>query len=166
MENDYFTGIWELTHGIDNCFTTQSILSSFQFDNSLELPSDDSENLCPYTDATDFLDGSCNLFAKMLHQKYGYKVHEISCDKGNHWFCTTSYNGQLVYIDVRGATTRKDEFFNHFEHITSSPFFCETVHDDSTMDFTDDSWKDTGQLFALWIIIEHEDYYKVPWHKC
>lgn len=67
--------------------------------------------------AYDFLHGSCNEFAYMLNEKYGYPVFEIKDEKGNliHSFTRVDTDSQHYFIDVRGITTDYSEFISEFE---------------------------------------------------
>lgn len=63
---------------------------------------------CPYTDADDFRQGSCQLFAYALNEKYGYPVYIIEKGPYFHIFCKTKDG--LNYVDVRGMTSSFCEF--------------------------------------------------------
>lgn len=74
-----------------------------------------------YTSASDFLMGSCHLFALALHEKFGYTVYEIIREKDLndpdkdsliHAFCKFQCDGVDLYVDVRGITSEYDKFMD------------------------------------------------------
>lgn len=92
------------------------------------------ENDCHFVfyDADMFRQGVCQLFAYVLHRKFGYKVYIIKAEKGFHIFCKT-LDGQ--YVDVRGMTHSFSEFIGGLElpdikDDTSEPYsFCDNDFD-------------------------------------
>jgi hypothetical protein len=115
---------------------------------------------CPYDDAYTFLHGSCDLFACALHKQFGYEICEIENknNKAIHWFCQSKYNGNTIYIDVRGATTDFGEFISEFEGLISEndSMTCKNIEDADLHN----EWVITGFLFAYAVINEHPEYYK------
>ncbi len=67
--------------------------------------------LSPY----DFLHGSCDIFAEMLHEKYGYDIEYAECLGLVHAYCVCEYNNQTYYIDVRGICTETFGFMEEFK---------------------------------------------------
>lgn len=71
---------------------------------------DSSEEHNEYSNASVFIQGSCQLFSLALHEEFGFEAYEIHIGGSFHCFCQSNYNGTRVYIDVRGATTDFREF--------------------------------------------------------
>lgn len=117
------------------------------------------ETDCPYEDESGmiFLDGSCNLFAKQLHDHFGYDVYEVSDGSGNHWYCLTDYNHKRLYIDIRGATTDFCSFSNRYSFIKSEMEPKPILRTELT--FENEPWRDTGAIFARNIIAENKGFY-------
>lgn len=70
-----------------------------------------------YSDATIFLQGSCQLFAYALNEYFDYDIVEIRQARGKHYYCQTSINGVTAYIDVRGMTTNWEDFIFGLKYI-------------------------------------------------
>lgn len=62
----------------------------------------------------DFLHGSCHIFSRYLHDKFGYKVCNIFTDNGHliHSYCVDPDGN---YVDVRGKISDLKAFFSEFE---------------------------------------------------
>lgn len=58
-----------------------------------------------------FLNGECHIFAKALHDKYGYKICKFL--NNAHFFCVCQKEDKLYYIDVRGIITDDALFLNN-----------------------------------------------------
>ena len=58
----------------------------------------------PYDSAYDLHMGSCDLFAKVLHDIYGYEMCRINYGNSFHMFCRAEKNGRIVYIDASGMS--------------------------------------------------------------
>lgn len=115
-----------------------------------------------YTDAWCFLHGSCNLFALVLHEKFGYDVYEIRDDKDRmvHMFCQGTYKGQDVYIDVRGVTTDCVECFSEFRAFLQGGYKISSCDIDEDMRLEDEGDK-TGYSFAKALVEKFPRYYDV-----
>ncbi len=115
-----------------------------------------------YTSARLFLQGSCNLFALALHEKFGYEVYEIrDCENRLiHVFCKSIYQGQEVYIDVRGATTNFEECFSEFRNRMSRGYVIglRDIEEDKRLE---DEGDETGYTFAQAIVAKYHGYYDV-----
>ena len=76
------------------------------------------ENDCGF-DAQVYLHGLCDVFAKELQNKFGYKAMEVDDEDGYlvHAFCVVKRKNdwKTYYIDVRGITADSEEFFSEFE---------------------------------------------------
>lgn len=73
--------------------------------------------------AFDFLHGSCDEFAAMLNEMYGYPIEcvrypgdETVEGKLIHAYCVTDLHGEKAYIDIRGITTDPVLFYEEFEN--------------------------------------------------
>ena len=71
----------------------------------------------PYEMADIFLNGSCDIFALYLHNKYGYEIYKLSNRPAIHYFCIDYSKGIKKYIDVRGITTSYEEFICEFPRL-------------------------------------------------
>lgn len=141
-------------------FTEKNIelsLNGVEFDDCYITLQNEDLNECPYTNAWDFLHGACDLFAYVLHKKFGFTIFEL-IDKSNHMvhcFCKSYYCERDVYIDVRGATTDIKEFFSEFNN--GAKITCKNILEPN---FKDD-WVQTGIVFASAIIEKYYDYYDI-----
>ncbi len=83
----------------------------------------------PYT----FLHGCCDIFAMVLHEKYGYKLEYAEWLGLVHAYCVAEHNGETFYIDVRGISTDYEEFMKEFEDVMDkkkvSLFRTDTIPD-------------------------------------
>ena len=70
-------------------------LAGIQFEDVMEHP---------FNNAGSLHMGVCNVFAKALHDIYGYEICHIDYEKSFHDFCRTISNGRIVYIDASGAS--------------------------------------------------------------
>lgn len=146
-------------HYLNSEKSIDSCLKEIDFKDSYMVLHDESADECPYYDAHDFLQGSCDLFARALHERFGYEVYEIRRNGSttHHWYGKSSYQGLPIYIDVRGATTDFDTFLLGLVYsmgddysITRQDLDAQDVHVD---------WFDTGMKFAHAIISEHSERY-------
>ncbi|WP_027438486.1 hypothetical protein [Lachnospira multipara] len=155
--HNYYSGFYE-REIIERVNIDTLIESEVLFDDCYILPCDEAELDCPYqySDGLIFLNASCNLFAKALHEIFGYEVYEVS-GSGNHWYCKTQYNNKTLYIDVRGATSDFAAFSKRYGFIKSETNPDQVPQTD--LSFSDEPWRDTGYLFACSIIADHEEYY-------
>ena len=92
--------------------------------------------LSPY----DFLHGSCDVFARYLHDTYGYRVESLY-KHGYliHSYCVATVNGKPVYIDIRGTTDDLKEFWREFKYEPEDFWFDENSEfliTDSLPDYT------------------------------
>ena len=141
-------------------------LYNVQNENYTEIQCNDEDSAdFLYTNSWIFLHGSCNLFALALHDEFGYEVYEIR-DKENHMrhvFCKSLYQGQEVYIDVRGITTDireclsefRNDFYNSFNNGVYQ-IFPRNIEEDIPLECEGDK---TGYLFAKSIIKRYRQYY-------
>lgn len=160
QNRNYYSGYYERSIN-ENVNVESLIKSTTVFNTCYIIPpyGDDVLSSCPYIDesGTIFLDGSCNLFAKQLHEVFNYHVFEVSNNKGCHWYCTTEYNHKKMYIDVRGATSDFDVFSSRYSFIKSQINPKPHFHDE--LSFRDEPWRETGILFAISIIDANRTFY-------
>ena len=57
-----------------------------------------------FTDAAMLHMGCCDIFAKALHDIYGYEMCRIDYHDSFHMFCRTVKDGRVVYIDASGMS--------------------------------------------------------------
>lgn len=71
-------------------------------------------NFCFDIALMDFLHGSCHIFSRCLHDRFGYSVHNVLAKNGKliHSYCVDDNED---YIDVRGKTSDAMAFFSEFE---------------------------------------------------
>ena len=136
----------------------EKTLQDIDFDNLYRIKI---EGDCPYSNANDFLMGSCELFALALSRKYGYQVYEIVQDgKMKHAFCIAVYKGVKLYIDVRGITSNYKEFLLGVRVNKNNSFFIQkrnTVEDEQLKG----EWDKEGYGFAVAIIKNFPQYYTI-----
>lgn len=122
-----------------------------------------------YTSASDFLMGSCQLFALALHKKFGYTVYEIirkkdlndpDIDSLIHAFCKFQCDGVDLYVDVRGVTSEYDKFLKGV--ILPEGEACAIRPRNLKKDTADLSETDIwATCFASYIIDQHPEYYSL-----
>ena len=156
LHNGFYYESVKTGQSIEDC------LAKIPFNDCYMLPCDEEPEDCPYVyqNASIFLKGSCNLFAKALHEIYKYDIYEIvgKNNKDNHWYTTSDINGRTLYIDVRGATTSFEELLSAFNG--NIEYYCiPTKKEIEQLDFPDEVWIDTGLMFAFSVINENPDYY-------
>lgn len=71
--------------------------------------------------AYDLLHGYCNIFAKAVNSRFGYRTFSITDEYGTlvHCYARTEEAGRTVYIDARGRTSDYGEFISEFEDWTT-----------------------------------------------
>ena len=115
-----------------------------------------------YTSARLFLQGSCNLFALALYEEFGYEVYEVrDCENRLvHVFCKSKYQGQDVYIDVRGVTTNFAECFCEFSNRMNRGYVIglRDIEEDKCLE---DEGDKTGYPFAKAVLAKYRGYYDV-----
>ena len=148
------SGDFHKGHFIEKNKTIRTCLDNIKFeDYNISIPKDYID-VFPYDSAWDLLKGSCDLFAKALYQRFGFTVYELKYkDKLVHCYCKLLYYGKEVYIDVRGATTNKREFFSEFG--TGEESICEDIENKNL----NDEWAKEGFAFANEIITKYHNYY-------
>ena len=111
-----------------------------------------------YEDASIFLQGSCH-----LHQEFGYDAFEIRKGDWCHFFCKGTYNGESIYIDVRGATSSWEEFlsstladFHDYDELVP-----QNIEETAKLDDPEDHYQKEGFAFAKHLIHEHPEYYDI-----
>lgn len=57
-----------------------------------------------FTDATQLRMGCCDIFAKALHDIFGYEMCRIDYTDSFHMFCRTVKHGRVIYIDASGMS--------------------------------------------------------------
>ena len=102
------------------------------------------------------------MFALALHEELGYEVYEIRDieDRLFHVFCKSTYRGQDVYIDVRGATTDFEECLSDFSNCMYRGYYItrRDLEEDRGLDGEGDV---TGYRFAQDIVEKYRCYYDV-----
>ena len=159
MLNNHFHNGHYLISEEQRILVNQS-LQKVVFDEMLFRQEDGCLCECPFTDASVFLHGACNIFAFALHLMFGYQIFKLVSGNGNplHWFAIQQYKDKDVYIDVRGATTDKEEFIIEVIDLEKD-YRNEKI--DSIEECFDSEWKYTSLNFAKHIISESECYYKI-----
>ena len=111
-----------------------------------------------YETADIFLQGSCDVFARLLHERYRYPIYTItSAEGGYHIFC--KWLG--MYIDVRGKTGDVMQFISglvgsYKEGVEITPASEDDVAPDtSNEDLTD------GEAFAEYVFNLDPERYRV-----
>ena len=110
------------------------------------------EDESPFEDETAdiFLHGVCYVFAQALYDKYGYVMRQIG--NGTHVFCVLEKQGRTFFVDVRGITNNRFEFFKEF--------FCSNP--DSLEDYA--GWtpneKEPEELYEFSLAIIEDSAYK------
>ncbi len=158
--NDYYyCGYFEVNKRTGT--PINELLKAIPFCASYKLPPTDDTYPCPYDgeDGNVFLNFSCNLFAKALHQVFDYIVLEAQEKANNHWFCMCSYNTRELYIDVRGATSDFQEFSRPYVFMKSETNPKPIIKNETDMYFDDEAWRDTGILYAHSIISSYRHFY-------
>lgn len=106
---NYHTGLFRLPSSQDVWEWLKTIKTDqYDLDEEDEVSSEKDHH--PYTDASNFLQGSCDLFARALNEVYGYPTFQIRKGLYLHCFCIAKWKDMPVYIDVRGATSNFREF--------------------------------------------------------
>ena len=149
--------------GYENIYSS---LEEIEFDECYIIPNDiDNSDECPYSSALDFLHGACHLFAYMLYQLFGYEVFKIKTENNDniHWYAQKIHQGKKAYIDVRGATTDYDEFILEFKESMGTDYeiIKRNKEQDVELQEFNDFWSNTGKVFAVAIIDDNVDYYKL-----
>ena len=108
----------------------------------------------PFCNASTLHMGVCNIFAKALHDIYGYELCHIDYDKSFHDFCRTIANGQMVYIDVSGVSTDLRDL-QPGRNVDE-----EKIIGNWTVELKDEfDW--TAYDFAVHMIQKYNDYYEI-----
>lgn len=102
-----------------------------------------------YDNADDFRKIACGVFAKALHDRFGYTIFEIRDDPARHVFCMKGGK----YIDVRGWT----EDFVEFRAGLLGDFTKDEVKPIDDVIESDPE----GEQFANWVINLNPQYYQV-----
>ncbi len=117
-----------------------------------------------------FLHGHCDLFAKVLNQKFGYPILYAYGDNGclAHAYCIVDVNGKQCYVDVRGICSDWDEFISEFDDwlpIDEDGNLAPTISSENTLEYHDELADDRMDIeyIAEVIIDAQPDYYTV---KC
>lgn len=128
--------------------------------------------------AFQYLHGFCDEFAAALSDVYGYEIVTVRhCEEDDverkliHAYCIAEIDGETALIDIRGATTDPELFFEEFENeVTYDP------RDEALWDLDGpvvvETWKDKAALFdgeyAGWddeglrtFILENGSYYNL-----
>ena len=132
-------------------------LETIKIEDFPEIEICDPDETCPYVDASDFLMGSCQLFAIELNKKFGYPIYAIIL-KGQmiHCFCQVQKNETTYYIDVRGITNDYSNFLSETNVLKESNFVIKEYIVDSF-----DEWDEIGLKFAQLLIEKNPEYYKI-----
>lgn len=136
-------------------------IAAGDFEELREIKTDEE---CPYTDASNFLCGSCTLFALALHNRFDYVVYEI-VRKGNslaHAFCQADYGDKKIYIDVRGITSDFTEFMTGIL-LPPNEEYCIQKRDTEQDILCPEKYDDFGYAFAEAVINRNPEFYTL--HK-
>lgn len=132
-------------------------LKTVKIESFFEIEIDDSDETFPYTDASDFLMGSCQLFATELNKKYGYPIYEVNLNgRMIHCFCKVDIGKTVYYVDVRGVTNDFSEFLLETNVSKDDDFIIQEYKVDSS-----DKWDDIGLKFAQLLIDRNPEYYEI-----
>lgn len=147
----------------ENYYGMRALLSKIQNLQFVDPEDDSSEFHNVYEDASIFLQGACHLFSLALHQEFGYDAFEIRKGTSCHCFCRAMYQGEPVYIDVRGATTSWEDFLSgtfadFHDHDEIVP---QDIEETAKLNDPDDLYAADGLAFAKHLIHEHPEYYNV-----
>lgn len=119
------------------------------------------ESKCEYSDAKVFLQGSCQLFAYALNEKFGYNIVEIKQGISCHYFCTLYRNGTHFLADVRGITSDRAIFFSGLSYITDSAcVYIEHSKEELLSELREDG-AGFGYCFAKYIIERFPERYDI-----
>lgn len=129
-------------------------LERIVIDQFSDIVIEDHNMTCPYDCASNFLMGSCQLFALELNHKYGYQIFEIRQNIAVHYFCKTIKNEKDCYIDVRGITNDFSEFLFGTNLSRKDDY---TIREAKVV--LDDEWDKLGLKFARKIIESYPEYY-------
>lgn len=114
-----------------------------------------------YSDATIFLQGSCQLFAYALNEYFDYDIVEIRQAKGNHYYCQTSTNGVTTYIDVRGMTTNWEDFIIGIKYIKEEAYILVEHSKDELKAELQEAGASFGYDFAKYILSNYSHCYRI-----
>lgn len=109
----------------------------------------DYDDECPYTDAYDFLQGSCDIFAEILSETFGYKRYIISDGNSFHIFCKLFYNTEEVYIDIRGYTSDYNEFVEGLPYVNKATACIRELNAEDKTD--EQEWYMDGLSLQEWL---------------
>ena len=153
---DYYSGYYLKGQSI---YEIEKILQQEKIEDYPEIEFDDPYETCPYDSASDFLMGSCELFALALHNKFGYTVFEIvSSGRLVHTFCMKA--GSRVFIDIRGITSNEDDFMSGVRILEGDGYEIRP-RDISEDQGLLNEWDSLAMEFANAIINRHPKYYEV-----
>lgn len=138
-------------------------LGKVHFEDFLEVPDDDE---FPYCTAHELLRGSCHIFSLGLQKAFGYTPYIIEGKnkKSFHSFCQI-YDVKKhlwYYIDARGVTTIFDEFMEVAKEFVNDEYIIRQMSEDDINELKkDDSYFDIALDFAVAVIEEYSEFYKV-----
>lgn len=132
-------------------------LETVKIEDFPEIEINDPNETCPYAAASDFLMGSCQLFALELNRKFGYPIYAIIL-KGQmiHCFCQVRRDETTFYIDVRGITNNYSDFLLETNVSEEDDFTIQEYKVDLS-----DEWVEIGLKFARLLIEKNPEYYKI-----
>ena len=118
---------------------------------------DDGEKII-YHNADVFLSCSCDIFAYVLHLRFGYDIYYVINESGSifHCCCILDYDSCRFYIDVRGITNNFDEFLSYYNIDFSSSIEIQKVDD---LSIILDDLDDGLVKFANELIDKYYNYY-------
>ncbi len=108
----------------------------------------------PYEDASVLHMGSCQIFAKALHDIFGYEMCRVDLNHGFHMFCRTSQG----YLDASGLADTAQELVDRLPPIAQGRVTEIQPVDEVPLD---DEYDAEGYAFAMKVIQTHMDEYRI-----
>ena len=132
-------------------------LETVKIEDFPEIEINDPNETCPYVAASDFLMGSCHLFALDLNKKFGYPIYAIILEgQMIHCFCQVRRDETTFYIDVRGATNDYSDFLLETNVSEEEDFAIQEYIVDSF-----EEWDEIALKFAKALIEKNLEYYEI-----
>lgn len=142
----------------------QDILSLKEQGEILQVIETDSDQYY-VSDANDFKQGLCQLFALALHDIFGYNTFLFKNGSSSHYFCKAAFETEILYIDVRGI-------ISDFQRFISFLVLDDRERKDTSTEYDIDQERPSiNQLadimaysFAKWIIEKRKNLYDVDYY--
>lgn len=116
----------------------------------------------PYFSMHQFLMGSCDIFAKTLHEIFGYKTFIRKKGSSLHCFCKSQSNNEIFYIDARGVTNSFWDFIVAFPDLLSAKDVPIEITDELEADWnSENKYYHVGIEIAKEFIKDNEKHYRL-----